>query len=69
MNEQAISAAYSAAIQKLFNNLAEAYIAAKGNTAEEKKADETFKRGLEFWEKVYNNALKIIKETKDSGAK
>jgi hypothetical protein len=62
MNEsQAIDSAYSAEIQNLFKVLSASFLTAKGNAAEEKKAEAAFKLGLDLSRKVYGRAKELMK--------
>lgn len=68
MNEsQAIDAAYLAAIENLFKVLSSSFLMAKGDSAQEKIAEEAFKHGLDFNRKVYNRAKAIIEAQVRSG--
>jgi hypothetical protein len=68
MNEsQAIDAAYLAAIENLFTVLSSSFLMAKGDSAQEKIAEEAFKHGLDFNRKVYNRAKAIIEAQVRSG--
>lgn len=58
---QAIDSAYSAEIENLFKVLSTSFLMAKGDPAEEKKAEVAFKEGLDFNRKVYERAKDLIK--------
>jgi len=62
MNEsQAIDSAYLTMIEDLFKVLSTSILMAKGDSAEEKKAEVAFKQGLDFYRKVYNRAKDLIR--------
>jgi hypothetical protein len=52
--------AYGAAIQLLFKVFLESYIAAQGNTEEERNAEQRFKRGVTHARHVRDRALALL---------
>ena len=56
----AIESAYQAAVENLYRVLSESLIFAKGDAAEEAKAKNAFKKGLDFNKKVYDTAKAIL---------
>jgi hypothetical protein len=62
MNDtETIAAAYADALKLLYKVMTSSYVAAEGNKAVEKKADDAFKAGLELARKVRDRALALVK--------
>lgn len=60
MEKETIESAYAAKVKVLYDTMLSSYLAADGNKAMEKKADDAFKAGLAIAKRVREKAISLL---------